>query len=101
HRENPSLLDNSLRYITRAGRQRYVSPTRRGLRHLQLTVRPGEVTDDIVLHDIGMIESHYPVSRVGSFRSSDPLLEDIYEMCRRTVIACMEDTWVDCPAFEQ
>ena len=101
HRENPSLLDNSLRYITRAGRQRYVSPTRRGLRHLQLTVRPGEVTDDIVLHDIGMIESHYPVSRVGSFRSSDPLLEDIYEMCRHTVIACMEDTWVDCPAFEQ
>lgn len=101
HRENPSLLDNSFRYITRAGRQRYVSPTRRGLRHLQVTVRPGEASEDIVLHDIGMIESHYPVSRLGNFRSSDPLLEDIYEMCRRTVIACMEDTWVDCPAFEQ
>lgn len=101
HRENPLLLDNSFRYTTCGGRQRYVSPTRRGLRFLQLTIRSSETRAAVVIHDVGMLESHFPVSRVGQFRCSDPVLEDIYEMCRRTVIACMEDTWVDCPAFEQ
>jgi alpha-L-rhamnosidase len=100
HREDTLRLDNALRYTTRAGRQQYTSPSRRGLRYLQLTFR--NLGDSPVrLHDLKVIESHFPVSRVGHFRSSDTRLNEIWEMSRRTVIACMEDTYVDCPAFEQ
>jgi hypothetical protein len=101
HREDTSGLDNSLRYITRDGRQRYTSPSRRGLRWLQLTIRNIAPGAAIRLHEIAVIESHFPVSRSGSFRSSDARLNEIWEMSRRTVIACMEDTYVDCPAYEQ
>jgi hypothetical protein len=102
HRENTDRLDNSFRYITRAGRQQYGSPTRRGMRFLQLTVRrPTGVTGEVRLHDLTVTESHFPVSRVGRFRCSNARLEQIHELARRTVIACMEDTYVDCPAYEQ
>ncbi|HEU0165597.1 MAG TPA: family 78 glycoside hydrolase catalytic domain, partial [Thermomicrobiales bacterium] len=101
HREDTSGLDNSLRYIARDGRQRYTSPTRRGLRWLQVTIRNAVPGARIHLHDVAVIESHFPVSRSGSFRSSDARLNEIWEMSRRTVIACMEDTYVDCPAYEQ
>ncbi|HYJ13724.1 MAG TPA: family 78 glycoside hydrolase catalytic domain, partial [Thermomicrobiales bacterium] len=102
HRENTERLDNSFRYVTRAGRQQYGSPTRRGMRFLQLNVRrPGGVTGEVRLHDLTVTESHFPVSRVGRFRCSNARLEQIHELARRTVIACMEDTYVDCPAYEQ
>ena len=102
HRENTELLDNSLRYVTHEGWQRYVSPSRRGLRFLQVTVRGlDQVTGPVRLHDLFMIESHFPVDRVGRFACSDARFDDIWELSRRTVIACAEDTYVDCPAFEQ
>ncbi|MGB3306319.1 MAG: family 78 glycoside hydrolase catalytic domain [Thermomicrobiales bacterium] len=100
HREDTLRLDNTLRYITREGRQRYTSPTRRGMRHLQLTFR-NATEGSVRLHDLRVIESHFPVSGTGYFRCSDARLNEIWAMSRRTVIACMEDTYVDCPAFEQ
>lgn len=100
HREDTLRLDNTLRYTTRDGRQTYTSPTRRGMRHLQLTFRNLDGSP-VRLHDLKVIESHFPVTAVGQFRCSDARLNDIWEMSRRTVIACMEDTYVDCPAFEQ
>ncbi|MGI8485008.1 MAG: alpha-L-rhamnosidase C-terminal domain-containing protein, partial [Thermomicrobiales bacterium] len=98
--EDTLRLDNTLRYTTHEGRQSYTSPTRRGMRHLQLTFRNLDGSP-VRLHDLKVIESHFPVSGVGQFRCSDARLNDIWEMSRRTVIACMEDTYVDCPAFEQ
>lgn len=101
HREDTFLLDNTLRLVCGGGRQRYRSPSRRGLRHLQVTVRHTEATDPVVLHQVSVAESHHAVTPVGSFRCSDARLEQIWEMSRRTVLACMEDTYVDCPAYEQ
>ena len=102
HAEFTDRLDNSLRYVTREGRQTYTTPTRRGMRWLMLVVRNAPVNrEPVILHDLHVIESHYPVSRVGRFRCSNARLEQIHELARRTVIACMEDTYVDCPAYEQ
>lgn len=101
HRENTWRLDNSLRYVTREGRQQYTSPVRRGMRFLQVAFRGLDSDRETRLHDIAVIESHFPVSQVGAFRCSDARLDQIWEMSRRTVLACMEDTYVDCPAFEQ
>ena len=101
HREDTIRLDNSLRYVTREGRQRYTSPTRRGMRWLQVIVRARSVERPVIVHELGVIESHYPVTDIGAFESNDPRLNEIWEMSRRTVIACMEDTFVDCPSYEQ
>ncbi|THF84511.1 family 78 glycoside hydrolase catalytic domain [Cohnella fermenti] len=112
-------LDNTLRYVCREGRQRYLSPVRRGLRYLIATVRSaagGDPSADVSnnvsgnasgkrepvkLHEIYIHQSNYPVANQGTFRCSDPLLNDIWEISRHTTRLCMEDTFVDCPAYEQ
>src|SRR5690606_23712911 len=92
-------LDNTFRYICRSGRQRYLSPVRRGLRYIILTVRNNQ--EPVKLYEVYFNQSNYPVTNAGSFRSSDALLNDIWEISRHTTRVCMEDTFVDCPAYEQ
>ncbi|MGC4193251.1 MAG: family 78 glycoside hydrolase catalytic domain [Thermomicrobiales bacterium] len=104
HREDSTGMENAFRYTTREGRQTYQSPIRRGMRYLQVTVRRPEGVDPdepVILHELHVTESHFPVSHTGRFRCSDARLDQIWEMSRRTVIACMEDTYVDCPGYEQ
>ncbi|MEK8127825.1 family 78 glycoside hydrolase catalytic domain [Paenibacillus filicis] len=98
-RQQTYQLDNSLRYVCRDGRQSYVSPVRRGLRYVAVTVRGAE--REVRWHNLRMIQSHYPVAETGSFQSSDLLLNEIWSLCRHTTRLCMEDTFVDCPAYEQ
>jgi alpha-L-rhamnosidase len=92
-------LDNTLRYTCREGRQSYISPVRRGFRYLMVTVRgaarPTQWYKAVVR------QSNFPVAQIGQFQCSDPLLNDIWEISRHTTRLCMEDTFVDCPAYEQ
>ncbi|WP_350347577.1 family 78 glycoside hydrolase catalytic domain [Agromyces sp. G08B096] len=98
-REDTIGCDNTLRYTTREGRQRYRSEVRHGARYVQLTVR--DASAPVLVHEIGVVAAHYPVSRTGRFEASDRLLVDAWELSRRTLITCMEDTFVDCPIYEQ
>ena len=98
-RQHTYELDNTFRYICREGRQSYVSVIRRGLRYLALTFR--KAARPVKLYRVYMLQSNYPVAQVGQFRSSDPLLNDIWTLSRDTTRLCMEDTFVDCPAYEQ
>ncbi len=95
----PFAPTTPLRYICRAGRQRFISPVRRGLRYLMVTVR--ESTGPVRFHDLVFHQSNYPAPEVGRFQCSDALLNDIWEICRHTTRVCMEDTFVDCPTYEQ
>ncbi|WP_141504546.1 family 78 glycoside hydrolase catalytic domain [Paenibacillus luteus] len=99
YRQDTFGLDNSLRYVCQEGRQRYVSPVRRGLRYLMLTIR--DASQPVKLFNVHFLSNHYPVAEIGKFHSSDPLLNDIWEISRHTTKVCMEDTFVDCPAYEQ
>ncbi|OMF22514.1 alpha-L-rhamnosidase [Paenibacillus sp. FSL H8-0548] len=92
-------LDNTLRYVCKKGRQRYSSPVRRGMRYLMLTVR--QANQPVKLFNVHYLSNHYPVAEIGKFQSSDPMLNDIWEISRHTTKLCMEDTFVDCPAYEQ
>lgn len=92
-------LENTFRYICRAGRQRYLSPVRRGMRYLIVTVRGNDTP--VKLHEVYVNQSNYPVSNAGSFRCSDALLNEIWDISRHTTRLCMEDTFVDCPSYEQ
>lgn len=92
-------LDNTLRYVTREGTQRYESPVRRGFRYLIVTVRGAK--RPVRVRDVRVLQSNYPSPEVGRFRSSDDRLNRIWEIAKHTTKLCMEDTFVDCPAYEQ
>ncbi|WP_219838356.1 family 78 glycoside hydrolase catalytic domain [Paenibacillus sp. R14(2021)] len=92
-------LDNTLRYTAREGRQSYTSVVRRGLRYLAVTVR--SASRPVKLYDIKLLQSNFPVANAGTFHSSNAMLNEIWRISRDTTRMCMEDTFVDCPAFEQ
>ncbi len=98
-RQHTYGLDNTLRYICREGRQSYLSPVRRGCRYLILTIRAA--ARPVLLQEIHFHQSSYPAADNGSFRCSDALLNEIWSISRRTTRLCMEDTFVDCPSYEQ
>lgn len=97
--EDTNGLNNTLRYITREGRQLYRSFIRRGFRYAMITVR--NLKRPLKFYSIRTYLSTYPVAELGSFYSSDYLLNKIWEISKHTERLCMEDTYVDCPAYEQ
>lgn len=90
---------NGLTYITRQGLNRFTSAKRRSGRYLFLTLHHQD--SPVLLHSLQLIESTYPVQPVGGFRCSDERLERIWEISARTLKLCMEDTFTDCPLYEQ
>ncbi|MBW7866577.1 MAG: family 78 glycoside hydrolase catalytic domain [Candidatus Hydrogenedens sp.] len=90
---------NSMRYICGEGENAFTSLMRRSGRHLFVTLR-GQ-TRPATIKGFRLIESTYPVEPVGSFASSDPRLNKIWEISERTLKLCMEDTFTDCPLYEQ
>ncbi|MFH0963830.1 MAG: alpha-L-rhamnosidase N-terminal domain-containing protein [Planctomycetota bacterium] len=86
-------------YVTRRGVNEIRPFGRRHARYLFLTFsdfkRPIEVSR------VAFEFLAYPVRRVGSFRSSDPLLDRVYELCADTAELCMHDHFEDCPWREQ
>lgn len=90
---------SSFRYTTRAGWQRYQTMRHFGGRYLALTVRarPSEVR----IRRVGALFTHYPAADRGMFACSDALLNNVWRTCRQTMLCCMEDTFVDCPLYEQ
>lgn len=97
--EHTFSLNNTLRYITRNGRQRFRSEIRRGFRYIMMTVR--NLREPVKVYSIKLYQSNYPVAENGQFMCSDYLLNRIWEISRDTTKLCMEDTFVDCPAYEQ
>jgi alpha-L-rhamnosidase len=90
---------SALRYITREGRQRYTSFLRRGYRYCKLTLQ--HMTGPVRIRTLQTVFSTIPPVRRGSFACSDPLLTRIWEVGRHTLRCCSEDTFTDCPTYEQ
>ena len=83
----------------RAGRQTFTSTLRRGCRYLIVAVHGN--AGAAVLHRAAVRLSTYPWDIQGAFRSSDTRLNQIWEMCAYTLRLCSEDTFTDCPTWEQ
>jgi len=90
---------NGMRYVTREGRNHFISLKRRSQRYLFITLR--RQTRSVLIRNLRLIESTYPVNPVGCFDCSDPRLAHIYAISAHTLKLCMEDTFTDCPLFEQ
>ncbi len=90
---------NSMRYICKEGRNRFMSIDRRSGRFVFITLR--NQTRPISLYHVGLVESTYPIQQIGNFACSDPKLDRVWEISERTLKLCMEDTYTDCPLYEQ
>lgn len=92
-------MNNTLRYTCRAGRQVFRSLQRRGFRYAWLTLRGLEAP--LRLRGFHVEVSTYPQARRGAFRCSDALLNRIHAVGADTLRWCAEDTYTDCPSYEQ
>lgn len=90
---------NGMRYITKAGANHFTSLKRRSGRYLFITLR--NMKTPVHIRQFKVIESTYPVQYSGSFRCSDERLARIWDISTRTLKLCMEDTFTDCPLYEQ
>jgi alpha-L-rhamnosidase len=97
--QHTSDTHNSFRYTCRDGHNYFRSRQRRGMRYALLTIR--NFHEPVEVRLVRVIESTYPVEFTGSFQSSDPYLNRIYDISRRTLQLCMEDVFTDCPLYEQ
>lgn len=68
---------------------------RRGSRYVLLQGK------DVCVRNFKVVEATAPLGEGARFQSSDPLLDHIFEMCKLTARLCSEDTFVDCPTYEQ
>lgn len=90
---------NAMRYVCKEGRNTFTSLARRSGRFLFITLR--NQTRPATIHSFDLVESTYPVQRAGWFECSDPRLTDIWKISERTLKLCMEDSFTDCPLYEQ
>ncbi len=90
---------NGLRYITKAGANQFTSLKRRSGRYVFITLRNQKTP--VRIRNFTLIESTYPVNAIGSFSCSDGRLDKIWQISTRTLKLCMEDTFTDCPLYEQ
>ncbi|AMV40823.1 alpha-L-rhamnosidase N-terminal domain-containing protein [Planctomyces sp. SH-PL62] len=90
---------NGMRYVTKKGVNTFTSLKRRSGRYLFVTLRNQKTP--VTIRNLRLIESTYPVEQAGSFACSDPRLDRIWEISTRTLKLCMEDTYTDCPLYEQ
>ncbi len=70
-----------------------------GARYVNLTVR--NPSRDIQVTSLNFVDVGYPVESKGAFQCSDPLLNDIWKMCRQTQKTDMEDAYDDCTGRER
>lgn len=92
-------LENTLRCVTRAGRQQYRGFVRHGFRYMLLSIRGA--SGPVRIRNLATVFSSYPHVKRGSFQCSDELLNKIWDMSALTLRCCSEDTFVDCPSREQ
>ena len=88
----------TLRYVCKKGLQSYIARRLRGFRYLSVYVYGH--TSDVILKDIHVIETRYPMSGA-DFSCSDEMINRVYRMCIRTAEVCSLDLYVDCPGYEQ
>lgn len=90
---------NGMRYITKSGSNKFTSLKRRSGRYIFITFRNQK--SPMKIRHFQLIESTYPVNQIGDFVCSDEKLNKIWDISTRTLKLCMEDTFTDCPLYEQ
>lgn len=91
----PWEMSNTFEVDLPAGRSHVTSLLRRGARYVSVQGQNA--------HVIGFktLETTRRFGDAAEFRCGDPVLDDVYQMSLLTLRLCSEDTFVDCPTYEQ
>ena len=68
-------------------------------RYCLISVKTG--TAPLTVTKLSLSENRYPFENESSFKSSDAQLAEVARISERAVQMCMQDTFVDCPHYEQ
>lgn len=71
----------------------------RTLRFLRITITAGD--EAVVLKVPRMIQTGYPLEVSSEISSSEAWVEQLWNICVRTLKNCMLETYMDCPFYEQ
>jgi len=86
-------------FILKKGLNQLSPFARRAFRYMKLAVQAAPVP--IAVRDLALRFVHYPFPEQGSFRSSDELLNQIWETGKYTTLVNSQDHFEDCPHREQ
>lgn len=84
-------------YTTRNGLQNYSTYDTYGTKNFIIYATKG----NLKLNGLNLIERTYPFERVGSFQSSDKLLNQLWDRLTRSLQILSEDAYVDCADRER
>ena len=70
----------------------------RTFRFVSITV---EAAEETVIDPPAYRKTGYPLARISSIRSPEKWVEEVYDICVRTLENCMMETYMDCPYYEQ
>ncbi|MFN8140263.1 MAG: alpha-L-rhamnosidase C-terminal domain-containing protein [Fimbriimonadales bacterium] len=88
-------MANTMEIAVPRGRHSFGSMLRRGGRFVLAQ------SADVTVTAVRCHESTYPSKLAAEFECSDDRLNKIFDMCALTLRLCSEDTFVDCPTYEQ
>ena len=86
------------RVVARGGRQQWQAMHPLGFRYLELMVVAEE--GEVVVHDL-RVSRFKPYEDTGRFLCSDAGLNQVWQLCRETQVAAIEDAYIDCPWRER
>lgn len=84
-------------YVCRAGKQRWIGSDTFAFNALSVRVESGKAT----LLKARLVEVIYPFERIGSFSSSDPMLDKVWNLTARSLELLSEDAYTDCADRER
>jgi len=81
------------------GQRVFIPLWKRTFRYVQFEVETAD--EPLVIHDYSSEYSGYPYTEMASFRTDDERLNEIFEICLRTLRMCSGETYYDTPFYEQ
>ena len=84
-------------YTARAGRQTYIGTSSYGCHYVAVRTTTGSVT----INNVTVVDRRYPYQDAGSFTSSDPLLDELWQRSVHTIRMNCEDGHLDSALREQ
>jgi len=86
------------RIVARGGQQQWQAMHPLGFRYLELLVEAEE--GEVTIHDL-RVSRFKPYEEKGRFLCSDAGLNQVWQLCRETQVASLEDAYIDCPWRER
>ena len=89
----------SARYISKNGKQKFISFTWSGFRYIHFVIRNNYERVNII--NVGCIERKADIKCKIDYKSSDPKIQQIFDLCKYTLEISAQEHLIDCPTREQ